>query len=119
VEGIGRSVTKEKADLGLGRPPQTASARRRTKPNNSKGKGAGKDPNVKGKSAGKESSTKGNNGKNSSSPFESTQELVLALKKAFPESSSIPSALREAMEKVESSGTRQTTKDGYTMPDPS
>jgi len=42
---------------------------------------------------------------------QSTQDLVLALKKAFPETASIPPALREAMEKVESSGTRQITKD--------
>ena len=42
---------------------------------------------------------------------QSTQDLVLALKKAFPETASIPPALRKAMEKVESSGNRQITKD--------
>eukprot|EP00434_Breviolum_minutum_P033050 symbB.v1.2.029238.t1/scaffold3175.1/size97379/5 len=42
---------------------------------------------------------------------QTAQELVLALKKAFPESASLPQPLREAMEKAENAGMRQVTKD--------
>ena len=42
---------------------------------------------------------------------QSTQELVLALRKAFPESSALPQSLRDAMERAENSGMRQITKD--------
>lgn len=42
---------------------------------------------------------------------QSAQELVLALRKAFPESSALPQSLRDAMERAESSGVRQITKD--------
>ena len=42
---------------------------------------------------------------------QSTQELVNALKKAFPESATMPQPLRDALGRAELQGTRQITKD--------
>ena len=42
---------------------------------------------------------------------QAAQDLVSALKKAFPEPSAMPTQLREAYERAESTGVRQITKD--------
>lgn len=42
---------------------------------------------------------------------QAAQDLVSALKKAFPEPSAMPQQLREAYERAESNGVRQITKD--------
>ena len=48
---------------------------------------------------------------NSQGQSQTAQDLVVALKKAFPETSSMPAPLREALERAEVSGAKQITKD--------